>query len=155
MEYQFHEFANLFPLIEGDEFDALVNDIRAHGVREPIWLFEGKILDGRNRYRAATEAGEEFETREYEGDKPLEHVVSLNLHRRHLNESQRAMVAARLANLMDGQRPSQICEGAVTRTTASTMLNVSPRSIDTARVVQRHAIPELQRGAALTPTHAK
>ncbi|MBV2183865.1 MAG: hypothetical protein KUL88_04890 [Rhizobium sp.] len=48
-------------------------------------------------------AGIGFETRAYEGYEPLEHVVSLNLHRRHLNESQRAMVAARLETLKQGR----------------------------------------------------
>lgn len=142
MEYQFHDFANLFPLIEGEEFLALVDDIRAHGVREPIWLYEGKILDGRNRYRAAIDAGAEFDTREYEGNKPLEHVVSLNLHRRHLNESQRAMVAARLATLERGG--NQHSEG-VPIGRASELLNVAPRSVARAASVQRHATPELQR----------
>lgn len=146
MEYQFHDFANLFPLIEGEEFLALVDDIRAHGVREPIWLYEGKILDGRNRYRAAIEAGAEFNTREYDGDKPLEHVVSLNLHRRHLSESQRAMVAARLATL-PAHRPDKSANlpTYVSQPDAARLLNVSDRSLRTAASVQRHATPELQR----------
>lgn len=145
MEYQFHDFANLFPLIEGEEFLALVDDIRAHGVREPIWLYEGKILDGRNRYRAAIEAGAEFNTREYEGDKPLEHVVSLNLHRRHLNESQRAMVAARLANLGEGRPSNTSAIAPVSQSDAASLLNVSVDSTKRAASVQRHATPELQR----------
>lgn len=145
MEYQFHDFANLFPLIEGEEFTALVDDIRAHGVREPIWLYEGKILDGRNRYRAAIEAGAEFKTREYEGDKPLEHVVSLNLHRRHLNESQRAMVAARLATMVKGRPTENARIQAVSQPEAAKLLSVGRASVQDATSVQRHATPELQR----------
>lgn len=99
---EFHEIANIFPLIEGAEFADLVADIKAHGVREPIWLYEGKILDGRNRYRAAREAGVDCPSCEYEGDDPLAYVVSLNLKRRHLNEAQRAWVAAKIATLSHG-----------------------------------------------------
>jgi hypothetical protein len=51
--------ADLFPLIEGQEFDELVADIKKYGLREPVVLFEDKILDGRNRTRAALEAGYE------------------------------------------------------------------------------------------------
>jgi ParB-like chromosome segregation protein Spo0J len=59
----FHPLANLFPLIEGAEFEELVADVKAHGVREPIWLLDGQILDGRNRYRAAQVASVECPTR--------------------------------------------------------------------------------------------
>ncbi|MCD6295935.1 MAG: ParB N-terminal domain-containing protein, partial [Deltaproteobacteria bacterium] len=52
---EFHEIANMFPLMEGTEFDALVTDIKENGLLEPIWLYENKILDGRNRYRACQE----------------------------------------------------------------------------------------------------
>jgi N6-adenosine-specific RNA methylase IME4 len=99
MTLSFHPAADLFPLIEGTEFTELVADVTAHGVREPITLYDGKILDGRNRYRAAQAAGVECPTRVYDGDDPLAFVISENLRRRHLHESQRAMVAAKLVLL--------------------------------------------------------
>ena len=54
-----HPLADLLPLIHGVEFDALVEDIREHGLRVPITIFDGKVLDGRNRVRACDAAGVE------------------------------------------------------------------------------------------------
>jgi hypothetical protein len=90
--------------MEGGAFKALVSDIAASGQRIPIVLHEGMILDGRNRYRACMEANVQPVTVAFTGGAPLAYVVSANLQRRHPDESQRGMVAVRLATLSDGQR---------------------------------------------------
>jgi ParB-like nuclease domain len=94
---EFHPLADIFPLVEGLEFAELVADIREHGLHEPIVVYEDKVLDGRNRLRTCTAAGFEPTFTAYTGDDPIAFVVSLNLRRWHLDESQRAMVAAKLA----------------------------------------------------------
>ena len=91
MEY--HEIANIFPLISGDEFESLKKDIKKNGLIESIWTYENKILDGRNRYRACNEIGITPDMREFTGDDPLAFVISLNMKRRHLSASQLAFVA--------------------------------------------------------------
>ena len=60
-ELDFHAAAALFPLleVESPEFGELIQDIREHGLLQPIVLCDGKILDGRNRYRACQHAGVE------------------------------------------------------------------------------------------------
>ena len=84
MEY--HPVASLFPLMEGDEFHALVDDIKRNGLIVPITLSDGLILDGRNRYRACQEAGVEPHYQEVSGDlNPWSHVWSINATRRHLD----------------------------------------------------------------------
>src|SRR5262245_6679093 len=66
----FHPLADLFPLMMGNEFGELVADIKANGLREKITLYKGKILEGRNRYRACREAGVKVETDDFDGDEP-------------------------------------------------------------------------------------
>jgi len=140
---EFHEIANIFPLMEGTEFETLIKDIKENGLIEPIYLFEGKIIDGRNRYLACQEAGIEPRFEEYTGTAPIKFVVSKNLHRRHLNESQRGVIASKLANMPQGARTDlpQIC-GKLSQPEASELMNVSPRTIQTVKAVEREA-PEL------------
>jgi hypothetical protein len=138
----FHELATVFPLLSGNEAKALAEDIFAHGLREPITLLDGKILDGRNRYLACVHAGIEPRFTDYTGDNAAAFVISLNLKRRHLDESQRAMVAAKLANLPRGSNQHAPI-GATSDAAAAALLNVGERSVERAKTVQREAVPEI------------
>src|SRR5262245_58441677 len=93
-KYEVHPLAETYPPMSGPEMEALTADIAARGLQRPIVLYEGRILDGRNRYLACKEAGVEPSFVEYEGDNPLGQVISLNLNR-DLTAGQRAFVAAR------------------------------------------------------------
>jgi ParB-like chromosome segregation protein Spo0J len=97
-----HKIANIFPMISEIEFNRLKQDIKENGLIEEIELYENKILDGRNRYKACSESGIVPRFKEFDGEDALKYVISKNLHRRHLNESQRGLVASRLANLSHG-----------------------------------------------------
>jgi ParB-like chromosome segregation protein Spo0J len=152
----FHPAADLLSLLEGAEFDSLVADIRAHGLRDPITLLDGAILDGRNRYRACRVAGVEPRFKEWaprhEGDTPVAFVVSCNLERRHLNESQRALMAARLASLHNGVRRGRAqaasIQAATTQSEAAKILKVGRSSVQRAAVVLRTASPKLVEAVA-------
>lgn len=93
---KFHPLAEIFPLMEGEEFERLSADIKLNGLLEPIWTYEGKILDGRNRWLACKDAGVEPKTREYRGHNPVAFVIAMNIERRHLTPSQRAAVAVEI-----------------------------------------------------------
>jgi N6-adenosine-specific RNA methylase IME4 len=77
-------------------------------------------------------------------DEPVSHVISLNLKRRHLDESQRAMVAAKVATLGHGQRQSGKFAGVPTQQEMAALLNVSERSVRSAAEVRDHGAEELQ-----------
>ena len=94
---QFHPLANILPLIEGPQFDELVVSIKERGQLDPIVIYEGAILDGRNRYRACLQAGVEPRTVEFNGAFPHLFVMDRNLHRRDLTPSQRALAIAMYA----------------------------------------------------------
>jgi ParB family chromosome partitioning protein len=131
----------------GEEFAALKTDIKTNGLLEPIWLYEGKVLDGRHRYFACQETSVTPVFSEYSGSDPRGFVVSMNLKRRHLDATQRSAIAAELANMPLGgalyrsaNLPTDISP--LSQSEAATLLNVSTRSVTTAEKVKEES-PEI------------
>lgn len=143
---EFHEIANLFPMMVGDEYRMLREDIATHGLIEPITTYQGKILDGRNRYTACLDLSIEPQYIEWNENtsNPLDYVISKNLHRRHLNESQRAVVASKLANMERGNysKSVNLPISPISQAKAAEMLNVSTSMVGTTKAIERDA-PEL------------
>jgi hypothetical protein len=133
-EIPFHPLADIFPLMEGDEFDALVADIKANGLREKIDQYEGKIVEGRNRYRALQRlgidptadptkyfrkalyvhtAGGEIAPHEQSNDERVRaYIISKNIHRRHLTAEQRRALIAKLIKAQPEKSDRQVAKTA-------------------------------------------
>ncbi|WP_435322294.1 ParB/RepB/Spo0J family partition protein [Klebsiella sp. HN106] len=142
IEYDFHDTANAFPYISGDAYETLKEDIRINGILEPVYLFEGKIIDGRNRYRVAKELGlDDIPTQEYEGDNPVGFVQSMNLHRRQLTPSQKAAAAAFLAEFKQGQHGDE--EEYETQEAIAKKLGISRRMVVEATSLKKNADSKL------------
>lgn len=155
INYQVHPVAAIFPLMEGEPFRDLKEDIRLHGQREPVVLDKhNQLIDGRNRARGCQELGVDVKESRYEGDDVEAWIISHNLHRRHLTESQRSMVAARYANLQRGQfHGNQYTGGAdqlidttsqpTSSRDAAEALNIGEASVNRARAVIKSGDDEL------------
>lgn len=165
-DYESHEAADIFALMPADKLSALADDIRDNGLREPLWWVRGDdggrlVLDGRNRILACAQAGAELDWREYTGDSPTAFVLSMNLHRRHLDPSQSAMAGARAKPLFEKEAARRrlasqnndaaravranlrsLDPGKATAHAAKAV-NVSPRSVESAAAVLRTGTPEL------------
>lgn len=150
---KYHKFANLFPMMSDAELSVLVEDMRQHGydATAPIITLNGEILDGRNRHKAAELAGVVPVFVEYDGDDPLDYVIRHNLNRRHLNESQRAVIAAKLETMKHGgnRQDANLHLENITRSEAAALLNVSPRTVATVKAIEKSApdlIEKINRG---------
>lgn len=96
-----HPAADLFPLLQEEEFQALCADIQERGLVQPVTIWtDGTLLDGRNRLLACFEVNQEVVVEVYAGDDPVEHSLSVNLHRRHLTTGQRAALALKVRELL-------------------------------------------------------
>lgn len=98
-EYEPHPLADFVPgRLSDPEFDTLCDRIRAVGLLEPIALYEGKILDGRQRYRACRQVGIAPKFIEFKGSETEaeEFVMDKNMRRKSITRLHKAMVAARL-----------------------------------------------------------
>lgn len=141
-----HPLCLLFPPLKKEELDALAADIGKNGLREPISLFHGQVLDGRNRLDACEIAGVEPKYHELPEDTDASaFVISNNLSRRHLSPTQRATVAARLATLEKGRPSENASIEAISQQSAAAMMNVSRASVQRATHVLKHGIADLSK----------
>ena len=165
--YEVHPAADVFPLIEGDEFDRLVDDVKRNGLREPIVLSHDRqtLIDGRNRYRACEAAGVDIVHRplgaHYTATMVLDFIVSANVARRHLTAGQLAFAAlafepmyaaatqvgapsGRDRTLSDAHIPADLPERREreSREKAAKVVGASGRAVQQAKAVQRDA-PDL------------
>lgn len=150
-ELQVHPAAAIFPVMSDASFAQLKNDIHEHGLETWGVLHEGLILDGRHRYRACQELGIEMEWSEIaeedypRGFDPFAFVLSHNLYRRHLTESQRAMIAGRLATLKRGRPEFNPSIEGINQTaeSAANACKVGHASVERAKHVLDHGSDDL------------
>ena len=117
--YPNHPYTQMFPVMTGLPFDSLVEDIRQHKQQVPCQRYKGFIIDGRNRILACQKLGITPIIVEWRPPDPkrnidtqiLEFIVAMNIHRRQLSESQRAMIAADYYNKIKGKTDTQIGNG--------------------------------------------
>lgn len=147
-EPKLHPLAELFPPMTDVEYQALKKDIAENGQEDRVTFWNGMLVDGRHRWRACKDLGVECDAFDLECDEGelYQYVLSKNLHRRHLTESQRAMTAGKLAKLKVGDNQhskegGQICPPSLEQ--AAEMLNVGRRSVVSAKQVLDAGAPEI------------
>ncbi len=149
-ELPFHEIADVFPLLPDERLRSLGESIAESGLRHPIWIFEDRILDGRNRYRAMRLAGLPFEEssfKEFDGDwdEAVKFVADENLERRDLTIPERSFCAARLSDMRHG-RPTtkeKARRRAFSEADLAAKFNVGETSLQAAKKVLKDGAPEL------------
>lgn len=158
-----HPLANLFPfpLLSAPELSELADDIVANGQAETIKLHKGMILDGRNRYRACALKNLDVRYETFSGTDrdALNWVISKNLRRRHLNESQRSRIADKITTLRLGDNqhsrepasieapsflPTEVpAEAAVSQAEAAEIMNTSRSGVQRAAILREKGAAEL------------
>ena len=128
-----------------DEYEALKQSIKDIGQQQPIIIYDNEILDGFHRYQACEELNITPKTEVYEGDNPVQYVLSANFSRRHLTQQQRAMIGAKLSEDSDwgGNKKSKVQDCTLTIKEASVITGVSPRTIKVARKLMSEASPQI------------
>jgi hypothetical protein len=106
-----HELAKQFRLIVGDELEQLAKDIAKNELLHKIVIYQGKILDGRNRYEALKRNGHQFTASDFvlfdggSGITPECYVISANAMRRHLSKKERDALGAKYFKAMPKEKP--------------------------------------------------
>jgi ParB-like chromosome segregation protein Spo0J len=149
-ELALHPLCTLIPPCTEEEFKELKEDIKKNGLQVPIKLFEGKILDGRSRHMACVELEKEWYPVDFKAEDftrttndALAYVISMNVKRRHLTASQRAIIAARLVTTTLGGDRSVKLPTEITQENVARLSGVAVKMVTDAKKVLNHSDPEL------------
>jgi len=143
-----HAYCSMIPPMSKTEYARLKDSIQTKGLLVPVVLLGDEILDGRHRYQACKEFGIKADTVQYKGDDPFSYAVSLNATRRHLNQSQRALLAANMATIKQGgirkgqntiASQSAKLPPEISQKKAAETLQVSERMVKTAKKLKANA----------------
>ncbi len=145
-----HKLASVFPSLREEDYLALKSSIEEIGLLRPITLLDGAILDGVHRQRACKELNIECRSEEFTGKDPVAFVIGENIARRHFSESQRAMTAARIAELRQGKRgkakykeTNEKKDANWRLSEAASLLGVGVRTVNRANTVLERGVPGL------------
>jgi len=159
---KFRPEAEIWPLMSDNDLKALAEDIDRQGQLEPISIYQGDILDGRNRWLAMTQycrSGRRPKLEDVSPESPIAFVVSLNEQRRHLTGDQRAMAAARALPFYEAEAKKRMATkgapiGAPQETKhrasddAARAFGTTPRTVQRAKTVQKKGSRKLNEAVA-------
>ena len=152
-----HPLSAAFPPMSALELADLTADIKANGLREPIVIFDGMVLDGWHRYQACTALGIPCATRPLGASlDPVAYVKGLNLLRRHLTASQRAeAVVACSAWARTGRPAGNSAPGAeLTAKEMAAEAGVGTRTIEQAKAAHSAGLGEAVRDGQVSVKRA-
>lgn len=151
-EHETHPAADVYDMLTGSDLAGLIDDIKTHGLRFPIVLFEGRILDGRNRYAACIKAGVPPRFEQWTGDMEgaIQYAISVNHTRRHMNEWDRLLAAQRLTKLWAEMARK---ERRLARASQPRLPNVADATEAQFAAVNEHGTPELVAAVARGDIH--
>ncbi len=165
-QYEQHPYGQLIPKMKAKQFSDLQASIEANDLQMPIILFEGKVLDGWNRYTACNNINENqpdravkirYETFEGSPGQAMAFVLNANLNRRHLTEQDRIKVALKVRKEMQKLSGDDKPEGRIDEAAAKAA-GVSTRTVGRAAKVEKHGdkdITEAMEAGDITPAAAE
>lgn len=145
MQLKQHALSAAFPAMSADDFQALKDSIEHIGVQNPITVFDGEVIDGWHRYRAANDLGMDCPQVVLGDVDPREFVVAQNKARRHVTQAQLAMATTAVYAWKPAHREKVGTECPLTKSTAelAAISGVGERTIKQAKAVQTKAAPEV------------
>lgn len=156
-QYQQHQLSAAWPAMSDSDFQALQDSIMNIGVQMPIVIFEGQVIDGWNRYRAATALGMDCPTTPFdESIDPVEFVKAMNDARRHITGSQRAIAIVAIHGWKPAGRPQNNVEvtSTLTQEAMAAEAGVSKKTIQQAQAAQKAGLADKVKSGEMTVEQA-